>query len=142
MLQFYRIRHTTYHNGEIISSRNTAVILTDKDVSTETYEFTWENLEKLYQEHGFECSFNIWNFKKGRRISFFTNTFFKKNHRDVKEWKHPNLNITLVIEYTPFEPSISYVLDWHNAEAALQYLEERKIKIIKTLDKITINVLE
>ena len=131
MLQFYRIRYTTYHNGEIIKSRNTAVMLTDKNVSTETYNFTWENLTELYHEHGLECAFNIWNLKRGRRVSFFSDAFFKKNHYDVKEWKHPDLNITLVVEYTPFEPSISYVLNWHNAEAAFQYLEERKIKITK-----------
>ena len=131
MLQFYRIRYTTYHNGEIIKSRSNAVILTEKDITTETYNFTWENLTELYHEHGLECAFNIWNFKKGRRVSFFTTHYFKKNHYDVKEWKHPNLNITLVVEYTPFEPSINYVLDWHNAEAAFQYLEERKIKIFK-----------
>ena len=132
MLQFYRIRCTTYHNGEIIKSRNNGVMLTDKNVSTETYNFTWENLTDLYHEHGLECAFNIWNLKKGRKVSFFTDYFFKKNHYDVKEWKHPNLNITLIIEYTPFEPSISYVLDWHNAEAAFQYLEERKMKITKS----------
>lgn len=131
MLQFYRIRYTTYHNGELIKSYNRAVMLTDKNMTIETYNFTWENLTELYHEHGLECAFNIWNFKRGRRVSFFSNAFFKKNHYDIKEWKHPNLNITLVVEYTPFEPSINYVLDWHNAEAAFQYLEERKIKIIK-----------
>lgn len=131
MLKFYKIRYTTYHNGEIINSRSNAVILTEKDMATETYEFTWENLDKLYHEHPLECGFNIWNFKRGRRVSFFTNCFFKKNHYDIKEWKHPNLNITLTIAYTIFEPSISYVLDWHDAKAAFQYLEEREIKILK-----------
>ena len=130
MLEFYRIRSTTYHNGEIINSHNKAVILTDKEMATETYNFTWENLTELYHEHGLECGFNIWNFKKGRRVSFFSNAFFKKNHYDVKEWKHPNLNITLVVKYTPFEPSINYVLNWHNAEAACQYLKERNLSVI------------
>ena len=135
MLEFYKIKSTTYHNDEIIGTRSKAVMLTDKNMTTETYDFTWENLSELYQEHGLQCAFNIWNFKKGRRVSFFTDYFFKKNHRDIKEWKHTNLNITLVVEYTPFQPSISYVLDWHNAEAAYQYLKEREIKVSKMLDK-------
>lgn len=129
MLKFYRLRYTTYHNGEIIKTRNKAVMLTEKDMTTETYNFTWENLTELYHEHGLECAFNIWNLKKGRRVSFFSDAFFKKNHYDVKEWKHPDLNITLVIEYDLFEPSLDYILKWHDAKAACQYLNEHNLSV-------------
>lgn len=129
MLKFYRIRYTTYHNGEIIKSYSKAVMLTEKDMTTETYNFTWKNLTELYHEHGLGCAFNIWNLKRGRRVSFFSDAFFKKNHHDVKEWKHPDLNITLVIEYTIFEPSLDYILKWHDAKAAYQYLTEHNLSV-------------
>lgn len=129
MLKFYRIKYTTYHNDEIINSYSKAVILTEKDMTTKTYNFTWENLTELYQEHGLKCAFNIWNFKRGRRVSFFTDHFFKKNHRDIKEWKQPNLNITLVVEYKPFEPPLNYVLNWHDTKAACQYLNEHNLSV-------------
>lgn len=66
--------------------------------------------------------------KKGRRVCFFTQGLFPcKWERDVKEWKNPNLDITLDVVYHVRENvSISEIMKYHDAAKALKYIEERK----------------
>ena len=40
------------------------------------------------------------------------------------------LNLTVVHEYTMYEPSISYVLDFPHGEDAIKYLVERGLTIV------------
>ena len=69
-------------------------------------------------------------FKKGRLVSFFDGNPFKKDFRDIKEWK-TKLNITVKVEYTDITHlmSIDEVLKWYDAEKAIQFLNERNLKI-------------
>ena len=128
-MKFYYSYATTYHHGKEIGTI-VGKMLTDKEVSTEVYNITWENIETMYQQLGLECKFNVWNFKKGRRVSFFTENFIpRKYERDVKEWKEKDLNITVEITYKEWKPSIAEVLKWHDTEKAIIYLNERGLKI-------------
>ena len=65
--------------------------------------------------------------KKGRVVSFFDSfgLFFDKDKRDIKEWKS-ELNITIKIENFKFVPSLSFIYEWPDGDAALKYIEERK----------------
>lgn len=130
-MKFYYRYVDTYHNNTHIGCE-LGKILTDIEPTTETFNITWDNLNEMYQKLGINCKFNIWHFKKGRRVSFFTDGFFlSKDERDVKEWKHPDLNIKIEISYSEYNPSIAEVLKWYDAEKAIAYLNEKGLKINK-----------
>lgn len=123
-MKFYYRYVATYHNDTRIGC-SIGKVLTDEEPQPETHFLNWGSLEEMYKAFGMACKFNIWNCKKGRRVSFFTDSFFpKKDEWDVKEWKHPALNIRLEVSYREFTPSISEVLKWHDAEQAINYLLE------------------
>lgn len=128
-MKFYHVYNTTYHNNTCIGTY-VSTILTDKEPKTETILLTWDNLEEYYNRNFMFCKFNIWNFKKGRRVSFFTDTFLfaKKDERDVKEWKE-ELNIRIETTYKEFNPSIAEVLKYYDTEKAIAYLNEKGLKI-------------
>ena len=127
-MKFYYVYNTTYHNNTRIGTCISKMLTSDEPKATTTL-LTWDNLEEYYHKHGLSCKFNIWNFKKGRRVSFFIDTFFpKKDERDVKEWKE-ELNIRIETTYREFNPSVAEVLKWHDAEKAIAYLNEKGLKI-------------
>jgi hypothetical protein len=128
-MKFYYRYATTYHNNTCIGCK-VGKMLTDINPIAETIHITWDNLNEMYQKLGIDCKFNIWNFKKGRRVSFFIDSFFpKKDEKDVKEWKHPDLNIRIEFTYKEYSPSIAEVLKWYDIEKAIIYLNERGLKI-------------
>ena len=79
-MKFYYCYHTTYHNGTRIGCI-VGKKLTDEEPKAETVQVTWDNLSEMYHRFGVWCKFNIWNFKKGRVVSFFTDSFFPKKGR-------------------------------------------------------------
>lgn len=129
MLNFYKHYTTTYKNGEKIKTQYCGTFVTENAPENFTEEITWNNLEEKYAERGLCYPFNIWNFKRGRCVSFF-NDFGDKFAKDIKEWKEP-LNLMVVHEYTLYEPSINYVLNFPCGEKAIKYLVERGMAIVE-----------
>lgn len=128
-MEFYNHYTTTYHNGVEVAFQMCGTMLSENVLENRTDELTWDNLNDYYRENGLALPFNVWYFKKGRLVSFFNGSLFNKNKRDIKEWKTP-LNITVKHEYKQrLGVSIDYVLKWHNPEKAIQYLNERGLKI-------------
>lgn len=126
MLKFYNIKIKFYNkNGDLIDYYNNGMILTEKEPENHVDIITWDNLTEYYVKHCHELPFSLWNFKKGRQISFF-----RWASRDLKEWKD-ELYITAHYEYVETNPSIQYILNWSNGAAAIQYLCERGLNIIK-----------
>ena len=124
-MKFYYCYHTTYHNGTRIGCI-VGQKLTNEEPKAETVQVTWDNLNEMYRRFGVWCEFNIWNLKKGRVVSFLTDSFFpKKDEKDVKEWKTSDLGIVLEVTYREFSPPISEILKWYDADAAMVYLRER-----------------
>lgn len=128
MLYFYRYYTTVYHNNKEIRTRNCGTILTDIKPEDYTEELTWDNLTEKYHDKGFCYPFNIWNFKKGKRVSFF-NSIGERIQKDIKEWKEP-LNLSVKHEYILYEPSIDYVLKYIDGTKAIQYLIERGVSVV------------
>ena len=130
MLKFYSIAYKTYNNGTYIDTHYGKTLAEEETVTAETIKIGWDNLTEMYRKLSLAVPFNIWNFKKGRVVSFFVGNPFKKDFRDIKEWK-TDLNITVEVEYTDISDSMSIdeILKWHNAEKAIQYLNERNLKI-------------
>lgn len=126
MLKFYNIKIKFYNkNGDLIDYDNNGTILTEKEPENHVDIITWDNLSEYYTNHCLQLPFSLWNFKKGRQISFYRWT-----SRDLKEWKD-DLYITAHYEYVETNPSIQYILNWNNGTAAIQYLCERGLNIIK-----------
>ena len=130
MLKFYSIAYKTYNNGTYIDTHYATTLKEESEIKNDLVFINWDNLSEMYHKYNLSLPFNIWNFKKGRLVSFFVDNPFKKNFRDVKEWK-TKLDITVKIEYIDVSNSMSIedVLKWHDAEKAIQYLNERNLKI-------------
>lgn len=127
-MKFYYRYVATYHNETLIGT-NVGTMLTAEEPTAEVINLTWDNLQKYYSEDGLSYKFNIWNFKRGRRVSFFLEkVFLKKDERDIKEWKE-DLNIQIKITYREYTPTIAEVLNWHEMEKVAIYLKEKGIKI-------------
>lgn len=124
-MKFYYVYNTTYHNDTRIGTC-ISKILVNEAPKAKTTILTWDNLEENYRKNGLLYKFNIWNCKKGRRVSFFLDTLFCE--KDVKEWKE-ELNIRIETTYKEFSPCIADVLKWHDIENAIAYLNERGLKI-------------
>ena len=130
MLKFYSVMYKTYNNGTFIDSNYTEILAEESDIENKIIFVDWDNLSGIYHNCALMLPFNIWNFEKGRRISFFNGNLFQKNFRDIKEWKTP-LNLKIIIEYKDISHlmSVADVLKWRNADKAIQYLNERGLKI-------------
>ena len=130
MLKFYSIAYKTYNNGTYIDTHYATTLKEESETKNDLVLINWGNLSEMYHKYNLSLPFNIWNFKKGRLVSFFDGNPFKKDFRDVKEWK-TKLDIMVKIEYTDISNSMSIdeVLKWHDAEKAIQYLNERNLKI-------------
>ena len=130
MLKFYSIAYKTYNNGAYIGTRYARTPKEESEIKNDLVFINWDNLSEIYYKYGLSLPFNIWNFKKGRLVSFFEGNPFKKNFRDVKEWK-TKLDIMVKIEYTDVSNSMSIdeILKWHNNEKVIQYFNERNLKI-------------
>lgn len=127
MLQYYRILYTTYKNGVNVGDSCGFAIVDENEAKEETIPITWENLKKVYWDYGCRLPFNIWNFKRGRVLSFFEGAFTDKNRRNIKEWKTPALDIKLVITYEVWRCSLNDILNYWDSEKAIQYLRERNL---------------
>lgn len=128
-MKFYNHYVTTYHNGVEIAHKMCGTVLVDEAPENRTDELTWDNLTEYYRHNGLALPFNVWHRKKGRLVSFFDGSLFNKDKRDIKEWKTP-LNITVKHEYREkLGVSIEYVLKWFDVDKAIQYLNERGLKI-------------
>lgn len=132
MLKFYRTYFHTYNKGHLIGSHSGRALTEENErPKEEIINFTWENLLSLYSKYGILTSFSLWNMKKGRLISFFTDSliFVKSWEKDIKEWKEKELDLTLQISVEEYTPSIQEVLEWHDGKKAIQYLKERGLSV-------------
>lgn len=130
MLKFYAIHYKTYNNGTYIDTHYAETLKEEGAVKDETIQINWDNLSEVRRKYSLSLPFTVYNFRRGRLVSFFVGNPFKKDFRDIKEWK-TKLNIKLKIEYIDISNSMSIeeVLKWHDAEKAIQYLNERNLKI-------------
>lgn len=124
MLNYCRIYYVTKLNGKTIHTEYATCICPEEEVKNEVISINWENLKDFYHKYGFICGFNVMNLKKGRRINLFDKIF-----SDRKEWKHPETGLTFEITYHAYEPNIQTILNWHNQRKAIQYLNERNLKL-------------
>lgn len=124
MMNYYIVYYTTKLNGETIHSHSGRAMNEPDKMTEEHITITWESLKDFYHRWGLVAGFNVWNAKKGQQISLFGKVF-----SDRKEWKHPETGLTFHVTYREYEPSIQTILDWGEQAKAIQYLNERNLKI-------------
>ena len=125
MLKFYYIYYTTYYKGRKVGCTTAQALCEESEVKNFHKKVTWENLASICEEVGGCCNFFIWNMKKGRQISF-GNTW---PWQEPKEWKHTDPQVEIECCWSERQVSIQDIMDWHDSEKVMQYLNERKIKI-------------
>ena len=123
-MKFYNEYYTTYYNGKRAGTY-VNMVCADEIPEDRTIKITWDNLNEVYRELG-GCilPFNVWNFKKGRRISFWN------EYKDIKETKQPILNMEVKVTTKECNPSIQEILKYYDGEKAIKYLVERGISVI------------
>lgn len=126
MLKYYRVySYTTYPNAKKEEVHcGGRFILEETEAQDHTINVTWENVEKV----SFLCDdlfpFSLVETKKGKML------MHKEIIKHFKEWKHPNLNITVEIQYKPIQASIQDILDYHDSDIAIAYLKERGMNVV------------
>ena len=125
MLKFYYVDYTTYYKGREVSQCTAYALRDEANANDYRVKITWENLNEVMKGIGLSCGFSVWNMKKGRQISL-SHTW---PWQEPKEWKHADPQIEIECRWTEREVSIQEVLNWHNSEKAIQYLNERNLRI-------------
>lgn len=131
-MEFYNVIIKTINKGQCVG-RSYGTILLEEEPENKIEKISWENLEEQCTKYGINLSFNVWNLKKGRVVSFFidkmTPFFLKEWEKDIKEWKEPlDITIETIYEKKTYM-TIEKVLKWHDIEKAVQYLKERGLTI-------------
>lgn len=81
-MEFYNVITKTINKGQCIGCSYGTVLL-EEEPENKIEKISWENLKKQYAKHGIDLSFNVWNLKKGRVVSFFID---KMTPFFLKEW--------------------------------------------------------
>lgn len=123
-MKYYTTYAEIYHNGQLIETQYAGHCLTEEEKpQEETFIFTWDNLNEMYCKLNLICNFNIWKFKKGRRVSFFNMNLFNRNTWDIKEWKD-ELNIEIKVYHNEREATLEN-LKHFEATKVQKYLEKK-----------------
>ena len=122
MLKAYRVTYRTIINGQNVGSESAMTICESSKALNRSITITWENVER-------NKSMDFWlRFtKKGRIICYNDGKHF--TDRSIKEWKTPNLDIQLTVEYEERKISMRELMNYHDANTAIQYIKERGLEI-------------
>ena len=127
MLKYYSVYIAIYRGTQKIATRFVGHKIAE-DLQNHTDTLTWDNLPDYYMKNGIALPFDYWTSRKGIRISFFDFAIRKKATWDIRQWKYPELDLRVEWHYVPVDVSIETILKYHDAEKAIQYLNERKDK--------------
>ena len=123
MLKFYSIAYKTYNNGTYIDTHYATTLKEESETKNDLVFINWDNLSEMYHKYNLSLPFSIWNFKKGRLVSFFDGRLFDKNTWDVKEWKE-ELNIEIKVYHIERNATLED-LKHFDVVKVKKYLDER-----------------
>lgn len=128
MLHCYRIYREYYLDGKRLIKTYYGYCI-DENKEEETIDVNWNDLDDLYTRYWYSFSFHFEKCRKGRKIKF------NDIKKVIKEWKTPNLNMTVKVIYQEADDifSINEILEYHNGEKAIRYLVERGVSLAKTV---------
>ena len=125
MLKFYYVHYTTYYKGERVGHSTASALCEESEVKNFRKKVTWENLADIWEELGGCCNFLIYNMKKGRQLSFVDTWPWQ----EPKEWECTDPQVEIECCWSERQVSIQDVMEWYDSEKAIQYLNERNLKI-------------
>ena len=128
MLEFYKVRYYAIIEDEKFLLFSSDTLLNDNSVKLENHvdTITWDNVNILQEKYHCDCS--VKQTKKGRVLTIFDDLFMINVWKKFKEWKD-KINIPIIEENKKITVSLNKVLDWYNAEEAIQYLNEHGLSI-------------
>lgn len=122
MLKAYRVIYRTIINGQCIGSDSIMTICESSDAVNHSTIITWENVKE-------RISMDFWlKFtRKGKVICYNDKKHFFD--RTIKQWETPNLDIKLTVEYEERKMSMRELMQYRDADIAIQYMIEHGITI-------------
>lgn len=130
MINYYRVKCTTYVNGKEKSIHSFCNLLKEEQTQEREIRITWENLDLIYYNYGLVLPFNYYQFKRGRVISFFSGSLFNKNDWDIKEWKQKKLDIIIKIQYEKEKITLRELQEY-DVELVNQFLKDHNLDAIR-----------
>lgn len=126
MIKFYHVHDSLYHNKSLIADQY-GILVSKRDLTETALNVTWDNLtEMMSMDSLIGRCLTIKNKPKGRVVRFsWTENLPFGDYASVKEWKTPDLNITLKTTYKEYTPTLKEVFEWYDLETVHQYLTER-----------------
>lgn len=128
MLHYYRVYHEYYLDGKKLIKTFYGCLI-DENKKEEIVSINWNNFKDFCIKYCGALPFYWETCRKGLRVEFINII------KVIKEWKTPNLNMTLKIIYEESDEftSIKKILEYSNGEKAIQYLTERGVSIAQTV---------
>lgn len=128
MLEFYKCTYYAIINGEKVRGFSGTALYdsnTVKEGEGQIGIISWGCVDGLTK---YNFYYTVRNTKKGKILKIFEDRHGIGEVWKFKEWEK-NLNILIIEECYKINVSLQQVLDWHDAEKAIQYLKEHGLSI-------------
>lgn len=129
MLNAYYKEYRTFVNNQCVGSEGSTILCDESEVKNEVIAMNWDNVDEIYSKYGMLIHFSLMYANKGRVISFFDGDHFLD--QKIKQWKTPHLDAQLTIRYKKIDISMRELMNYHDADKAIQYIKERGLDITK-----------
>ena len=102
------------------------LVLLEKPPKSEEIKISWENLETAVpKKFLYAHDIKVHHHRKGRILIYYpSDKFFGKIIKENKE----ELSMTMVHQYRKAEISLKEILEYHDGEKVIKYLQERGLK--------------
>lgn len=102
------------------------LVLLEKPPENEEIKISWENLETAVpKKFLYAHDIKVHHHRKGRTLIYYpSDKFFGKIIKENKE----ELSMTMVHQYRKAEISLKEILEYHDGEKVIKYLQERGLK--------------
>ena len=127
MLKAYQVIYRTIINGECVGSDSGMTICEPSDTLNRSTDITWKNVEEIFSKDGLALGFGLMLRRKGKVIYYNDGKHFME--RTIKEWKTPDLDVQLIVEYRERKISMHDLMHYHDADVVIQYMKERGLDI-------------
>lgn len=103
-----------------------SLFLLEKSPKNEEIKISWKNLETAVpKKFLYAHDIKVHHHRKGRTLIYYpSDKFFGKIIKENKE----ELSMTMVYQYRKAEISLKEILEYHDGEKVIKYLQERGLK--------------
>lgn len=127
MLNAYYKEYRTFINDKPVGSEGSIILCEESEVEERTIDINWNNVDVIYSKYGILIHFGLYYANKGKVISYQDGEHFLD--KKIKEWKTPKLNAQLMIHCRKVNISMRELMNYYDADKAIQYMKERGLEI-------------